>query len=249
MDVWSGHIPYISHVQTDYHTIDKKRSAGSTCSRRKCPFYAAIQYSVVGRTMPKRRTLITSPLEWQRTAAPVRHPALPVVAERGGTELHTPRPTVIVDTREQNPFSFSRFRGWFTGIKRKALKVGDYSVVGLEDICTVERKDLPDLIHSFTTDRAVFVSRLRQMSRYPQRLLVVTAALSEVKSPYAGTSINPNKITQSLIAALAGASVPFLCVETHELGEEIVASYLYQVHLYNWLETNDYGRHIADNDL
>lgn len=115
--------------------------------------------------MRKRRTLIPSPLEWQMTAAPVRHPILPVVAERGGTELRTPRPTVIVDTREQNPFSFSRFRGWFAGIKRKALKIGDYSVVGLEDVCTVERKDLPDLIHSFTSDRPVFISRLRLMSR------------------------------------------------------------------------------------
>ena len=199
--------------------------------------------------MRKKRTLITSPLEWQLTAAPVRHPPLPVVAERGGTQLHTPKPTVIVDTREQNPFSFARFRGWFAGIKRKALKVGDYSVVGLEDVCTVERKDLPDLIHSFTSDRAVFVDRLRKMSRYPHRLLVVTAALSEVKSPYGGTSINPNRITQSLIAALAGLGVPFLCVETHELGEEIVASYLYQVHLYHWLEANDYGRCLADNDL
>lgn len=199
--------------------------------------------------MRKRRTLITSPLEWQMTAAPAPHPALPVVAERGGTELRTPRPTLIVDTREQNPFSFTRFRGWFAGVKRQALKVGDYSLVGLEELCTVERKDLPDLIHSFTTDRAVFVARLRQMSRYPHRLLVITAALSQVKSPYGGTSINPNKITQSLIAALAGLNVPFLCVETHELGEEIVASYLYQVFLYHWLETHDHGRFLADNDL
>jgi hypothetical protein len=35
----------------------------------------------------------------------------------------------------------------------------------------------------------------------------------------------------------------------HELGEEIVASYLYQIPLYHWLETNDYGRSLADNDL
>jgi hypothetical protein len=34
-----------------------------------------------------------------------------------------------------------------------------------------------------------------------------------------------------------------------ELGEEFVASYLYQVHLYYWLEINDYGRFLVDNDL
>src|SRR4030095_189643 len=53
----------------------------------------------------------------------------------------------------------------------------------------------------------------------------------------------------SLIAVLAGLQVPFLCTETHELGEELVASYLYQVHLYHWLETNDYGRFLSDQDL
>jgi ERCC4-type nuclease len=199
--------------------------------------------------MKKRRTLITSPLEWQMQVAPVRPPPLPVVAERGGTQLHAPKATLIVDTREQNPFSFGRFRGWFAGVKHKALAVGDYSIAGLEDVVTVERKDLPDLIHSFTTDRAVFVKRLRRMSEYPHRLLVVTAALSEVKSPYGGTSINPNRITQSLIAALAGLGVPFVCSETHELGAEVTASYLYQVHLYHWLESNDYGRSLGDGDL
>ena len=199
--------------------------------------------------MRKRRTLITSPLEWQMTAAPVAPPALPVVAERGGTQLRAPRPVVIVDTREQNPFSFSRFQGWFAGVEKKALGLGDYSIAGLEQDCTVERKDLADLVQSFTTGRAAFVARLRQMSRLPHRLLVITAPLSQVKSRYEHSPANPNQITQSLIAALAGLGVPFLCVETHELGEEIVASYLYQVFLYHWLETNGHGRFLADDDL
>ena len=40
-----------------------------------------------------------------------------------------------------------------------------------------------------------------------------------------------------------------MCGETHELGEELVASYLYQIHLYHLLETNDYGRLLTDDDL
>lgn len=199
--------------------------------------------------MKKRRTLITSPLEWQLTAAPVAPPIIPVLAERGGTQLKTPRPVILVDSREQNPFDFSRFSRWFAGIERRALKLGDYSVEGLEDQCVVERKDLADLVRSFTADRSVFVNRLRQMARCRDRLLVVTAALSQVKSPQPHTNTNPNCITQSLVAVLAGLGIPFLCTETHELGEELVASYLYQVHLYHWLETNDYGRFFLDNDL
>jgi ERCC4 domain len=199
--------------------------------------------------MRRRRHLIMSPLEWQMTAAPVPHPVIPVLAERGGTQLKTPRPTLLVDTREQNPFNFSRFEGWFAGIEKKALRLGDYSVAGLEDTCVVERKDLSDLVHSCTVERNAFIKRLRLMAGYPHRLLVVTSTLSQVKSRYSQTNVDPNRTTQFLVAALAGLQVPFICSETHALGEELVGSYLYQVHLYHWLESNDYGRFLADNDL
>jgi hypothetical protein len=145
------------------------------------------------RMLRRRRPLIASPLEWQLTAAPVPHPVIPVLAERGGTQLQTPRPTLLVDTREQNPFNFARFQGWFAGIEKRALPLGDYSIAGLEDVCTVERKDLSDLVHSCTADRAAS--------------------------------------------------------ETHQLGEELVGSYLYQIHLYHWLESNDYGRFLSDSDV
>jgi ERCC4-type nuclease len=199
--------------------------------------------------MRRRRTLITSPLEWQMTALPVAHPTLPVIAERGGTQIRAPKASLVVDTREQNPFSFERFSGWFSGIEKRPLELGDYSIAGLEDTVVVERKDLNDLVRSFHVERPVFIKRLRRMSAYPDRLLVIVAALSQVKSRYEHSPANPNQITQSLIATLAGLRVPFLCVETHELGEEIVASYLYQVHLYHWLETNGHDRRLVDDDL
>jgi len=185
--------------------------------------------------------LITSPLEWQMTAAPVSHPRIPVVAERGGTQLRTPLPTLLVDTREQNPFDLRRFQGWFAGVEKKALALGDYSIAGLEETCVVERKELSDLVRSCTVERSVFVDRLR--------LLVITSPLSQVRSPYAHTNANPNQTMQFLVAAMAGLQVPFICSETHELGEELVASYLYQVYLYHWLESNDYGRFLSDGDL
>jgi ERCC4-type nuclease len=199
--------------------------------------------------MPRKRTLIGSPLEWQMSAAPVAHPMLPVLAERGGTQLRTPLPVVVIDTREQIPFSFRRFKGWFAGVEDRALPLGDYSVAGMEDTCVVERKDLSDLISSFTNNREVFVKRLRRMSRLPYSLLVITAPLSQIKSNYPFGRVSPNQITQSLIAVLAGLRVPFVCTETHELGEEIVASYLYQTFLFDWLERNGHGRYLADGDL
>ena len=199
----------------------------------------------------KRRTptLIKSPLEWNMASSPVSHPAIPVLAERGGTQLRTPQATLLIDTREQNPLDLSRFESWFAGVEKRALVIGDYSIAGMEEDCVVERKDLADLVHSFTADRIVFVKRIKKMSAYPHKLLVITAAMSELKSRYPFSSFSPNRVMQALIATLAGWGVPFLCTETHELGEEIVASYLYQVHLYNWLEANGYGKYLADGEL
>lgn len=50
-------------------------------------------------------------------------------------------------------------------------------------------------------------------------------------------------------ASLANLGVPFLFTETQELGEELVASYLYQVYLKRWLEAKDHGGQLADDDL
>jgi ERCC4-type nuclease len=199
--------------------------------------------------MPRKRRLIPSPLAWTDRPVPAPPPMLPAVAERGGTQLRTPLPVAIIDTREQNPLSFRRFRAWFERIEYRALPLGDYSVAGMESSCVVERKDLADLIQSFTTNRSVFVNRLRRMSRLPNSLLVVTAPLSEIKSDYPYRGPNPNRITQSLIAVLTGLRLPFLCTESHELGEEIVASFLYQTFLYDWLDSNGHGRYLADGDL
>jgi ERCC4-type nuclease len=82
----------------------------------------------------------------------------------------------------------------------------------------VERKDLPDLVRSLTAERTVFINRLRLMAQCPHRWLVITDAVSQVKSPYPRTSVSPNWITQSLIAVLAGLQVPFLCTETQRTG-------------------------------
>jgi len=71
-------------------------------------------------------TLIKSPLTWHMADAPVGPAAIPVLAERGDTQLKAPRATILVDTREQNPFDFSRFEGWFEEVEKKALKLGDF---------------------------------------------------------------------------------------------------------------------------
>jgi ERCC4-type nuclease len=183
------------------------------------------------------------------TAAPVRPPLVPVLASRGGTQIKAPKPVLLIDTKEKFPFDFHAVSGWFSGIEKKALHLGDYAIQGMEDACVVERKSIEDLVSSFTAERSVFVKRLQNMAKVPNRLLVIDGAWSQVKSKYDYCGVDPNWITQSLIAAVAGLGVPFICCETHELGAELVALYLQKVHLYAWLEANDFERCLSDNDL
>lgn len=156
--------------------------------------------------MSRKRTLIPSPLQWDAVARMASPPPIPVLAERGGTQLRTPLPTAIVDTREQNPLSLERFPGWFEKVEHRALPLGDYSVAGMEEVCAVERKDLTDLVQSFTINRSVFIDRLRRMSQLPHSLLVITASLREIKSEYPYSPASPNRIMQSLIAVLRGCA-------------------------------------------
>jgi len=59
----------------------------------------------------------------------------------------------------------------------------------------------------------------------------------------------PLDINAPKAANLDRAAPAFCRIETHELGEEIVASYLYQTFLYDWLERSGHGRFLMDDDL
>ena len=75
----------------------------------------------------------------------------------------TCRPTIAVDTREQQPWSFSNLPS-----TRMTLQTGDYSVVGLVDRITIERKSLGDLLGTIGQGRdpdSAFMRRLERMRR------------------------------------------------------------------------------------
>src|SRR5258708_2440774 len=75
---------------------------------------------------------------------PVGPPTGRLVVKRNMRSItrQIPKPVVLIDTREQTPLSFSRFPNWIAGEKKKALRVGDYSIVGMEHLLIIERKSL-----------------------------------------------------------------------------------------------------------
>lgn len=53
---------------------------------------------------------------------------------------------ILIDTREQAPYSFQGKYYQDVKIEHGTLQSGDYSLAGLTDKIAVERKELPDLI-------------------------------------------------------------------------------------------------------
>ncbi len=55
-------------------------------------------------------------------------PERPTSLRPKGISITLPKPTLIIDSMEQRPYSFRRFQKWFSAIERKKLASGDYSV-------------------------------------------------------------------------------------------------------------------------
>lgn len=159
---------------------------------------------------------------------------------------------VLVDTREQRPFSFARFPNWIGGERTATLPVGDYSIEGMEAILALERKSLEDLVGTLMHGRERFLTMCERMTQYRYRALVVEATYEDVKSPYPSNFItaHPNGVAGSLDALEAKFGIPVIYTSRHkDLAEEKVASWLSKHFTYWYLEQNGLGRVLQEGDL
>ena len=124
------------------------------------------------------------------------------------------RLVIICDTREQIPFEFSPA----VQVVGRTLIVGDYSILGLEDLIVVERKTLSDLLGSITNGRERFLKKLRQMRGYRFAALVVEAewpAILEGRFPQA---VSVNSVIGSLMAFAIKCGVIPIMAKDHATG-------------------------------
>ena len=128
---------------------------------------------------------------------------------------------VIVDTREQAPFHFLNIDPFSLVFltTNVALQTGDYSISGMEDRVTVERKSISDLLGSITSGRDRFereFERMSAMARHPLggfAAVVIEGELSEVlRYAQDKTRISVDSILGTIQAWTIRYGVPFfLC--------------------------------------
>jgi ERCC4-type nuclease len=188
-------------------------------------------------------------------SGPVSAPSGRLTVKRGGHSItrQIPKPVVLVDTREQLPFDFSRFPNWIAGEKRKPLRVGDYTVEGMEDLLILERKSLTDLISTLMQNRARFFDGCEKMTQYRWRALLVEASYEDIKTVYDDelcTQAHPNAVSGTLDALEVKFGIPVIYTSKYRpLAEEKAASWLSKHFTYWHLEQAGLGRVLIEGDL
>ena len=104
-------------------------------------------------------------------------------------------PRLVVDSREQTPLSFPHLQA-----VRGALATGDYSIEHMENHFMVERKSVPDLLHSLTTARQRFFRELARMRAARCARLLIVGLPTELAAALHRRKSSPASIAGSLEA-------------------------------------------------
>ena len=109
--------------------------------------------------------------------------------------------TITIDTREQQPYAF-------TGAVVQTLPTGDYSIVGLEDRVTIERKSKADAYGSLGGGRARFRREFERLAGYDYAVVVIEDTVPGFLHRPAHSKMNPKAALCSLLAWSVRYRVP-----------------------------------------
>lgn len=165
-----------------------------------------------------------------------------------------PKPVVLVDTREQEPFPLHvNHPNWIGGERRVALKTGDYTVEGMENLICLERKNLADLVACTVTYRRRFLAVCGRLAQFPWKAILIEATLEDIKGGFESfdipSKVHPNAVCGTLDAIEAKFGIPIIYASTEkDLATERAASWLSKHFTYWWLEQHGHGRVLIDSD-
>lgn len=93
------------------------------------------------------------------------------------------KPKIIVDTREKTPWDWDGDEAFEEVIVRK-LDAGDYSLEGLEDVVSIERKASADeLLNNFMTNKQRIYAEFERMKDYTFKFIIIEQDLETLMDP------------------------------------------------------------------
>jgi len=165
-----------------------------------------------------------------------------------------PKPVVLVDTREREPWPLhANHPNWIGGERRVALKTGDYTLEGMELLLRLERKSLADVVACTVSYRRRFLAACSRLARFPWKAILVEATLEDIKGGFARydipSEVHPNAVCGTLDAIEAKFGIPIIYTSAdRDLATERAASWLSKHFTYWWLEQQGHGRVLIDED-
>ena len=136
-------------------------------------------------------------------------------------------PTVVIDTREQEPYVFGPER-----VKsiRRALPAGDYSIEGLETQVAVERKTLDDFVSTAIWSRARFHRELARLGAYPASCVVVEGGLDDLLRGRFRSNAHASAILGAAVSIIVDHGVPVFFCSNRQAARAFVERYLLRCH-------------------
>ena len=135
---------------------------------------------------------------------------------------------IVIDSREQAPFSFSGEIYAGTTTKAGTLDTGDYSLAGLEDKAAIERKSLPDLVACLGRERPRFERELQRAAALECFCVVIEGTWQQLAQGQYRSRLAPHAACQSIAAFSARLRVPFLFAGSRPAAEYLTHSLLRQ---------------------
>lgn len=144
-------------------------------------------------------------------------------ALRGLGKLADLRPCVVVDSREQTPLTFLRLPS-----VRGTLRSGDYSALGIEEHCAIERKSVADLISCFVdSNRDRFENELHRLKSFHFKRLLIIGTREEIERGEYRSHLNPKAALNTLSAFEARYGVPVVFEPDVTAAARLVEQWVY----------------------
>ncbi len=131
--------------------------------------------------------------------------------------------TIIVDTREQEGYSFDPR---LAATVRRALPAGDYSVAGLESAVAVERKSLDDFVSTVIHARERFRNELRKLAGYRAACVVVEAGVLDILLHRYRGEAHPNAVLGNALSIILDFRIPVFFCSNRQAACQFVQAYL-----------------------
>lgn len=134
---------------------------------------------------------------------------------------------VVVDTREQVPYTFDSER---IQIVRRALLAGDYALDGHERAAVVERKSIEDYVGTVVRARARFARELKLLAAYERACVVVEASLDDIVAHRYRADVHPNAVLGATWSIIVDHRVPVYFCSDRQLARRFVEGFLLRYH-------------------